>query len=457
MSQSDTSQPSRPDGARWGHETDHAIANFPVSGRRMPIAVIHALAAIKAEAARVNHELGVQGLDRDVATAIATAADSVAAGEWDEQFPLDVYQTGSGTSTNMNVNEVVASLASEALGRAVHPNDHVNASQSSNDTFPTATTMAAVGAVRDQLVPAIDRLERSLTQVAARTVDVVKAARTHLMDAVPITLGAELTAYASQLAEARERLDSTLGRAGRVPLGGTAVGTGLNAPAEFGDRTIERLRERTGLDLTVAPNRTAAQGSRDGLVELSGQVRGLAVVLFKIANDIRWMASGPATGLAEIRLPELQAGSSIMPGKVNPVMAETLTQVCVQAMGNDAAVAFAASQGAFELNAYQPLIAVNVLDSISLLANATRLFAERCVDGIEADADRALRYARSSPAIATALNPLLGYERVAALVAEGVAAGRPIRDVVVERTGLDPAVVDHALDVHAMADPHRPH
>jgi fumarate hydratase class II len=446
---------ARPARARWGKETELAIGNFPVSGRTMPIAIVHALAAIKAEAATVNRELGVAGVDGDTAAAITAAADEVAAGAWDDQFPLDVFQTGSGTSTNMNVNEVIAHLASSA-DRTVHPNDHVNASQSSNDTFPTAVAIAALLAVRDRLLPALDALHHSLAGVAERTRDVVKAARTHLMDAVPITLGAEFDAYASQVAESRERIVATLPRAGRVPLGGTAVGTGLNAPLDFGRRTIERLHRRTGLDLSVAPDRVAAQGSRDALVELSGQLRGLAVALLKIANDVRWMASGPATGLAEIRLPALQAGSSIMPGKVNPVMAEMLSQVCVQVMGNDAVVALAASQGTFELNTYQPVIAVNLLDAIELLAAAATLFARRCVDGIEADVERNRRHAESSPAIATALNPLLGYERVAQLVEQAIDTRRPLREVVAGSGDLDPATVDRLLDVDSMADPHGP-
>ncbi len=438
---------------RWGAQTELAIANFPVSGRRVPQPVIAALALIKRHAAAVNLELGVGRLDAELAAAIGIAADEVAAGQWDDQFPVDVFQTGSGTSTNMNVNEVIASLAGEQLGRSVHPNDDVNASQSSNDTFPSAVQIAALRRLDEHLVPSVALLARSFALAADRLVDVIKPGRTHLMDAVPISLGAELDAYHAQLAEALERLDACRPRLGRLPLGGTAVGTGLAAPVDFGDRVIERLAQTTGLPLTAAPSRVAAQGSRDALVELSGQLRNLAVALHKIASDIRLMASGPMTGLAEIRLPALQAGSSIMAGKVNPVMTETMAQVCAQVIGHDATVGMAGSLGILELNTFQPLIAANVLESIELLGNACRLFAERCVDGIEADVERARRMARSSPAATTSLVPLLGYDTVAAIVHEAEATGADLVDLAARH--LPRAEAERLLDVDALANPHR--
>jgi len=434
---------------RYGKQTELALGNFPVSGERVPLAVIRALAMIKAEAAAVNLELRVSAIDAPLVDAIAEAAQEIIDGRHDDQFGLDVFQTGSGTSTNMNVNEVIASLAGERLGRAVHPNDDVNASQSSNDTFPTAVQLAAMEQLDVDLFPALGTLRTSLRDAGARFADVVKAGRTHLMDAVPIMLGAEFDAYAAQVEEAIERLESTRHRLCRVPLGGTAVGTGLASPAGFGDRVVERIAARTSLPVTVAPSRVAAQGSRDSLVEVSGQLRGLAAALLKIASDIRLMASGPNTGLAEIRLPALQAGSSIMAGKVNPVMTEMLAQVCVQVMGNDVAVGIAGSQGILELNTFQPMMAANVLRSIHLLANAARLFATRCVDGIEADVERTLRFARSSPSISTALVPSLGYDRVAELVKTAAASGI---DMVEAASALMPrADAEAALDVHKMA------
>ena len=434
---------------RYGRQTELALGNFPVSGERVPLAVVHALAMIKAEAAATNVELGVASIDAPLAEAIGAAARQVIEGTWDDQFVLDVFQTGSGTSTNMNVNEVIASLASEALGREVHPNDHVNASQSSNDTFPSAVQLATADQLEVDLLPALETLRTSLAGAAERFADVVKAGRTHLMDAVPITLGAEFDAYRAQIDEAVERLEGTRPRLCRIPLGGTAVGTGLAAPEGFGERVAARLAERTGLPVVIAPSRVAAQGSRDALVEVSGQLRGLAVALMKIAADIRLMASGPSTGLAEITLPALQAGSSIMAGKVNPVMTEMMAQVCAQVMGNDVAVGIAGSQGILELNTYQPMIAANVLRSVSLLANACRLFAARCVDGIEADAERCLRLARSSPSITTALLPILGYDRVAELVKSAAAQGI---DVVQAAAAIMPAAdAEDALDVRRMA------
>ena len=437
---------------RYGTQTALAIGNFPVSGERMPLAVVRALALIKAEAAAVNHELGVPGIDGPLSAAIGVAAHQIIDGWWDDQFPLDVFQTGSGTSTNMNVNEVIAHLASEQLGRAVHPNDHVNASQSSNDTFPTAVQLAILEQLDVDLFPALGVLRGSLAAAADRFADVVKAGRTHLMDAVPITLGAELDAYRWQIEEAVERLEGTRVRLCRVPLGGTAVGTGLASPPEFGERVIAQVAARTNLPVVAAPSRVAAQGSRDALVEVSGQLRGLAAALLKIAGDVRLMASGPATGLGEIRLPALQAGSSIMAGKVNPVMTEMLAQVCVQVLGNDVAVGFAGSQGILELNTFQPMMAANVLRSVHLLANAARLFATRCIDGMEADEDRCLRGARSSPSISTALLPTLGYDAVASLVA--LANERGLDMVDAASTVMAREDAERALDVRRMATGH---
>jgi len=446
----DASTPA-PEGVLWGKETALAIANFPVSGRPLPIEVIHALAAVKAEAAQVNLLLGVPGFTDEVAAAITSAASAVERGAHDEQFRIDIFQTGSGTSSNMNVNEVVARVATDAAGVEVHPNDHVNAGQSSNDAFPSAAAIAALREMTASLRPALERLVASLESAAARFESVVKSGRTHLMDAVPVTLGAEFGGYAAQVREAIERLDDCAPRLGRLPLGGTAVGSGLNAHPEFGRMVVERIAQRWSIPLSVAPNRYAAQAARDSLVEASAQLRGLAMALIKIANDIRWMGSGPSAGLGEIRLPELQAGSSIMPGKVNPVMSEMLTQVCVQVFGNDAAIAFAGSQGAFELNTYQPVMAANLLDSIRLLTAGCTLFADRCVDGIEADEQRCRQLAEASPSIATALNAELGYDRVSQLVKQAVAERRSIIDVVVESGALDRETTERLVDVRKMA------
>ncbi len=447
-----TNDPSQP---LWGLQTELALANFDVSGTRLPIEVVHALAAIKADAAIIN---GADQVDEDIVrfAAIATAASSVESGEYNQHFMIDVFQTGSGTSTNMNVNEVIARLAADASGLTVHPNDHVNAGQSSNDAFPTAVTIAAVVQIQWSLLPAITQLTTSLDIAANRFANVVKAGRTHLMDAVPIFLGDEFDGYAAQLREASERLQTSLPRLGRVPLGGTAVGNGLNAPPEFGAAIVARIAERYGIDLSIAPSRFAAQASRDGLVEASSHLRGLAVALFKIANDIRMMASGPATGFAEIYLPELQAGSSIMPGKVNPVMCEMVTQVAVQVFGNDAAIAFAGSQGAFELNTYQPLIAANLLGSIRLLTRACTLFATRCVDGIEADVEHCAYYANATPALATRLNNVLGYDRVAALVKRSISEHRALIDVVIESGALNAEKAAELLDPSEVARGNRP-
>jgi len=438
--------------AKYGAQTQRAVENFPISGVPIDRRLVRALGLVKAAAAEVNAGLGT--LDAGLAGAVTDAAEEVAEGLWDEEFPVDVFQTGSGTSSNMNANEVIARLASEQLGEdgAVHPNDHVNASQSSNDVFPSAVHLAVVESVVYELVPAVEHLEKAFARKARELRTVVKSGRTHLMDATPVTLGQEMGGYAAQLQASVERLVHMLPRVGQLPLGGTAVGTGLNAPPSFASGVIARLAERTGLPLTEAPDHFAAQGARDGLVEASGQLRTLAAALTKIANDLRWMASGPRTGLAEIRLPDLQPGSSIMPGKVNPVMCEAVTQVAAQVYGNDAAVAFGASQGNFELNVYVPMMARNVLESISLLANVCELFANRCIDGIEADEERCLAYAVSSPSLGTSLNPYVGYEKAAELVKASVRTGRSIRELVLEEGLMAPDELDRALDVLGMTE-----
>jgi fumarate hydratase class II len=444
-----------PASALWGAQTQRAVENFPISGRPIDRRLIRALALIKAEAAVVNAKSReVPAVDDKLGDAIRKAAEVVATGAHDGQFPVDVFQTGSGTSSNMNANEVIARLADLSLGSKgkakVSPNDHVNASQSSNDVFPTAIHLAATEAVVTDLIPALEHLADALRAKADEFADVVKAGRTHLMDAVPITLGQEFGGYATQVTQSVRRLRSTLPRLGELPIGGTAVGTGLNAPAGFGADVVKRLAKRTGLPLTEATDHIAAQSSRDGLVEASGQIRTAAVALIKIANDLRWMASGPATGLAEIHLPDLQPGSSIMPGKVNPVLCEAVTQVGAQVMGNDAAVAFAGSQGNFELNVFMPVMARNLLESIELLTNVSRLFADRCIAGITADAERCRSNAESSPAIATSLNPFLGYERTAELIKESQRTGTPIRDLVIASGEVGEDDLDRALDVAAL-------
>jgi fumarate hydratase class II len=437
--------------ARWGAQTQRAVENFPISGQPVDARVIRALASIKREAALVNAtRRDVPAVTKPVADAIAAAADEVARGEHADAFPIDRFQTGSGTSTNMNVNEVLASLASERLGEPVHPNDQVNASQSSNDVFPSAVHLAAAQAVVDDLVPAAELLAKSLRRKQREFAHVVKSGRTHLMDATPVTLGQEFGGYASQVDDGVARLRDSLPRLCVLPLGGTAVGTGINAPKGFAAKVIARLAEQTGLPLTEAADHFAAQGARDALVETSGQLRALAAALVKIANDVRWMASGPRTGLAEIRLPDLQPGSSIMPGKVNPVLAEVVTQVGAQVMGNDAAIGFAGSQGNFELNVYMPLMGQNVLESIGLLARACAVFAEKCVAGIEANADRLKEYAESSPSIGTALTPYIGYETAAEIIKESTRTGKSIRQIVRTRKLMTDAELDRALDVEAM-------
>ncbi len=439
-----------PDDARWGAHTQRALDNFPISGEPLDRRLIAALAAIKGASATVNGRLGV--VDKTMAKAIHDAAVEVSRGDHDEQFPIDVFQTGSGTSSNMNMNEVLASLASERLGSpgSVHPNDQVNASQSSNDVFPAAIHVAAVRMTMVDLLPSLDRLIAALRKKSREFAAVVKSGRTHLMDATPVTLGQEFGGYATQVKDARDRIEAALPSVGVLPLGGTAVGTGINAPKTFARSVIKRLADDMRLPLSEAKDHFAAQGARDALVGLSGDLRVLTVALIKIANDIRWMGSGPRAGLAEIRIPDLQPGSSIMPGKVNPVVCEAVTQVCAQVLGNDAAVAFAGSQGNFELNVYLPVIARNLLESIRLLASVTRLFADRCVAGIEANVDRLKEYAESSPSISTALNPYIGYEKVAELMKRSTTTGQSIRELVLEEGLMSDTELDRALDVLGM-------
>jgi fumarate hydratase, class II len=438
-----------PVAARWQAQTQRAVENFPVSGLTVDPALLRALACIKAAAAQVNGRAG--HIDADVARAVATAAEEVVNGRWADQFPVDVFQTGSGTSTNMNMNEVLATLASERLGRRVHPNDQVNASQSSNDVFPSAIRIAAASGIVDRLVPALVHLAAALRRGEERFAEVVKAGRTHLMDAVPVTLGQEFGGYATAVELGADRLQDTLGRLCALPLGGTAVGTGLNAPAGFASEVVAHLADRLDLPLREAEDHFEAQGAQDALVEASGACRVVGVTLNKVASDLRWMSSGPAAGLAEIHLPDLQPGSSIMPGKVNPVLPEAVHQVVAQVIGNDAAVGFAGAAGSFELNVMLPVMGHNLLQSIGLLANVSVLLADRCVDGITADEERCRRYAASSSALVTALVPLVGHEAAAVVAERSVAEGRTVRDVV-EELGLvdDAAALDAALDLRGM-------
>jgi fumarate hydratase, class II len=431
----------------WGDETRKAVDNFTVSGEPIPASVAHWLGRIKGAAARVNAELGL--LDADKAGRIAAAADRVAAGELDDQFPIDVFQTGSGTSSNMNANEVIAALA----GDDVHPNDDVNMGQSSNDVFPSAVHLAALEDLAHGLIPALEQLANSLGLKSQEFDDVVKSGRTHLMDAVPVTLGQEFSGYAAQVRQGADRVRDTLERVGQIPLGGTAVGTGLNTHPEFAERVRSRLSEETGLRIGPPADPFEAQAARDSLVEASGALKTVAVSLTKIANDLRLMGSGPRAGLAEIFLPELQKGSSIMPGKVNPVIPEVVTQVSAQVIGNDQAIAVGGMQGHFELNVFVPVIARNLLDSIRVLSAASRLLAEKCVDGIEANRENAERYAELTLSAATALNPYIGYDRAAEIVKTAAATGRPLRDVARE-AGVDEETLDKALDYRAMAKPH---
>jgi fumarate hydratase, class II len=433
---------------QWGAHTQRAVDNFPISGVPLESSLIAALARIKGAAAQANARLGV--IEQDMADAISAAAAEVAEGRWAGHFPIDVFQTGSGTSSNMNVNEVLARLASERLGGPVHANDHVNASQSSNDVFPSAIHVAAAHQTQTVLLPALEYLCLALLAKARSFAEVVKSGRTHLMDATPVTLGQEFGGYAAQVSQAAGRIKATLGSVGELPLGGTAVGTGINCPPGFAANVIDQLARDLKLPLVEAGDHFAVQGARDALVALSSGLRGLAVALVKIGNDIRWMASGPRTGLAEIRLPDLQPGSSIMPGKVNPVLVEALTQVSAQVIGNDATVAFAGSQGNFELNVYMPVISRNLLESIRLLANVTRLFADRCVAGIEADVERCRAYAESSPSLGTSLTPYIGYDAAGVIVKESIATGRSVRELALEKGLLTEDQLDVALDVLGM-------
>ncbi len=430
----------------WGAETRKAIENFPVSGEPIPPPVARWLGRIKAAAARVNAELGL--LDPDKAERIAAAADRVAAGELDGQFPIDVFQTGSGTSSNMNANEVIAALA----GGDVHPNDDVNMGQSSNDVFPSAVHLAALGEITADLLPALERLADALGAKAEEFDDVVKSGRTHWMDAVPVTLGQEFGGYAAQVREGVARVRDVLPRLGQIPLGGTATGTGLNTHPEFASRVRTRLQEETGLEIASPADPFESQAARDALVETSGALKTVAVSLTKIANDIRFMGSGPRAGLAELVLPELQKGSSIMPGKVNPVIPEVVTQVAAQVIGNDQAIAVGGMQGHFELNVFVPLLARNLLDSVKLLASASRLFAGRCIEGIEANREVCERYAELTLSAATALNPYIGYDKATEIVREAVRTGKSLREVARE-AGVDEATLEEALDYRKMAKP----
>jgi fumarate hydratase class II len=428
----------------WGGETAKAVDNFPISGERVPAEVIHWLGRIKAAAARVNQELGL--LDEGIAERIAAAADRVAEGEFDEQFPLDVFQTGSGTSSNMNANEVIAAIA----GEDVHRNDHVNMGQSSNDVFPSAVHLAALGSATHELLPALEQLEASLQSKAEEFKDIVKSGRTHLMDAVPVTLGQEFAGYAAQVRLGARRIQGALPQVAQIPLGGTATGTGLNTHNEFAGRVRKLLSDATGLEIRPPEDPFEAQGNRDALVELSGALKVLAVSLLKIANDLALMGSGPRAGIGELLLPELQKGSSIMPGKVNPVICEVVIQVSDQVIGNDTAITLAGSQGQFELNVRVPLIAKNLLESLRLLASTARVFAEKCVDGIEANEEGTSRSAEMTLAAATALNPYIGYDKGAEIVKEAAKSGRPLREVALEM-GVDEETYDKAMDLRKMA------
>jgi fumarate hydratase class II len=445
-----------PKDAKYRSQTQRAVENFPISGQRLERSHIEALARIKAAAAKVNADLGV--LEPEMAQAIQDAAAGVAAGAYDDHFPVDVFQTGSGTSSNMNTNEVLATLATERLGSPVHPNDHVNASQSSNDVFPSSIHIAATSAVVNDLVPALEHLAASLDRKAEQFATVVKSGRTHLMDATPVTLGQEFGGYASQVRYGIERLQASLPRLAELPLGGTAVGTGINTPPGFSAAVIAEVAQQTGLPLTEARDHFEAQGARDGLVEASGQLRTIAVSLNKICNDLRWMGSGPRAGLGEIQLPDLQPGSSIMPGKVNPVIPEATHMVCAQVIGNDAAIAFAGASGNFELNVMLPVMARNLLESVRLLANISRVLADRTIDGIVADEERCRELAESSPSIVTPLNKYIGYENAAKVAKQSLKERKTIRQVVleggyVEQGALTESQLDEALDVLKMTRP----
>jgi len=445
-----------PRDAKYQAQTQRAVENFPISFRTLEQSQIRALALIKSAAAAVNARLGV--IPQDIAEAISKSADRIADGEFLADFPLDVFQTGSGTSSNMNANEVIATLAAESLGARVHPNDHVNASQSSNDVFPTSIHVAATESVARNLLPALAHLEAALEAKSVEWATVVKSGRTHLMDATPVTLGQEFGGYAAQIRNGQERLQASLPRLSELPLGGTAVGTGINTPPGFAAAVIEELSAATGLTFTEARNHFEAQASRDGLVEASGQLRAIAVSLFKICNDLRWMGSGPTAGLGEIALPDLQPGSSIMPGKVNPVLPEATMMVCVQVFGNDATVAFAGTQGNFELNVMFPVIGRNLLESINLLSNVIMLLVDKCIVGIVANVERCRAYAESSPSIVTPLNKYIGYEEAAKVAKQALRENKTIKTVVLERGHVENGTLtaeqlDAALDVLSMTHP----
>ncbi|WP_255773433.1 class II fumarate hydratase [Mycobacteroides abscessus] len=441
--------------ALWRAQTQRAVENFPISGRGLERTQIRALGLLKGACAQVNKDLGL--LAPEKADAIIAAAQEIADGKHDDQFPIDVFQTGSGTSSNMNANEVIASIAAQATPPVVvHPNDDVNMSQSSNDTFPTATHLAATEAAVRDLIPALEYLQQALAIKAKAWKTVVKSGRTHLMDAVPVTLGQEFGGYARQIEAGIERVRACLPRLGELPIGGTAVGTGLNAPDGFGAKVVEVLKQSTGLsELKTASDSFEAQAARDGLVEGSGALKTIAASLTKIANDIRWMGSGPLTGLGEIQLPDLQPGSSIMPGKVNPVLPEAVTQVAAQVIGNDAAITVGGLSGAFELNVYIPVMARNLLESFTLLANVSRLFVDKCVDGLVANEDHLRTLAESSPSIVTPLNSAIGYEEAAAVAKEALKERKTIRQTVIDRgligDKLSIEELDKRLDVLAMA------
>jgi len=428
----------------WGGETTKAVANFPVSGEGIPVPVVRWLGRVKGAAARVNAELGL--LDGELAERIASAADRVAAGEHDDQFPVDVFQTGSGTSSNMNANEVIATLA----GEGVHPNDHVNMGQSSNDVFPSAVHLAALDEAAHDLLPALEELERAFAGKAEEFKDIVKSGRTHLMDAVPVTLGQEFAGYAAQVRLGARRVRNALPQVAQLPLGGTATGTGLNTHAEFAERVRALLTQSTEIEAAAPEDPFEAQGNRDALVELSGALKVIAVSLSKVANDLAWMGSGPRAGLGEILLPELQKGSSIMPGKVNPVIPEVVMQVSAQVIGNDAAITIGGLQGNFELNVRIPLIARNLLESIRLLAATSRLFAQKAVTGLEANLEGCERSAESTLAVATALNPFIGYDKAAEIVKDAASSGKLLREVAREH-GVEEQTLDEALDLRKIA------
>ncbi len=445
-----------PKDALYAAQTQRAVENFPISGSTLERAHIAALAEIKKAAALANAQLGV--LDKDLANAIAKSADEVISGSLDEHFPVDVYQTGSGTSSNMNMNEVLASLATKHLGKAVHPNDHVNASQSSNDVFPTSVHLAVTSALITDLIPSLDYLAKKLEVKAKAWVEVVKAGRTHLMDATPVTLGQEFGGYAAQIRYGIERIQSSIARVAEVPLGGTAVGTGINTPKGFPQTVIKLLAEQTKLPITEARDHFEAQGARDALVEASGALRVLAVSLTKINNDLRWMGSGPNAGLGELSIPDLQPGSSIMPGKVNPVIPEAVLMVCARVIGNDQTVAWAGASGNFELNVAIPVMGNALLESIRLLANSSKVLADKTVEGLEVNVDRARALAESSPSIVTPLNKVIGYEAAAKIAKHSVEKSMTIREAVidlgfVERGELTLEQLDASLDVLSMTRP----